>query len=85
MWSTGYAESTLKICRTVHALADSRQATNPIPRQDALARHVVISHRWVTQNSADPSGTQYEVIKKYLEDHPDVEKVWGRRMLSPVR
>ena len=47
------------------------------PSEDALARHVVISHRWVTQNSADPSGTQCEVIKKYLEDHPDVEKVWA--------
>lgn len=47
------------------------------PSADVLARYVVISHRWVTQNNADPSGTQYEVIKKYLEDHPGVEKVWA--------
>ena len=48
-----------------------------VPSEDVLARYAVISHRWVTQNNADPSGTQYKVIKKYLEDHPSVELVWA--------
>ena len=47
------------------------------PSEDVLAKYVVVSHRWVTQDNADPSGTQYEVIKKYIEDHTTVDKVWA--------
>ena len=47
------------------------------PSEDVLARYVVISHRWVRQDDADPSGVQFKVIKKYLEDHPFVELVWA--------
>ena len=47
------------------------------PSEDFLAKYVVVSHRWVEQGNADPSGTQYKVMKKYLEDHPEVEKVWA--------
>ena len=47
------------------------------PSKDVLAEYLIISHRWVRADDADPTGKQYEAIKQYVGTHTKVKKIWA--------
>ena len=46
------------------------------PTRDVLAEYIIVSHRWVRADDADPTGKQCEAIKQYVETHTKVKKIW---------
>ena len=54
----------------------TRTLKEVVIKNTALARKLIVFHRWVQAGNPDPKGDQTEAVIAHLRSHPEIEFVW---------